>query len=82
MTYRIAAEVLMHLPPIDVGKSPKTLRSHTLQVGEQLSHAAVDRPAIVAAAITVSLDSTFIHSREEGERCSQRWRRLTLTSRG
>jgi hypothetical protein len=68
MTYRVAAEVLVHLLPVDAGKSPETLRSHTLQVGEQLGHAAVDRPATVAAAITVSLDSTFVRSREEGAR--------------
>ena len=55
-------------PAAEDGKSPETLRSHTLQVGEQLGHAAVDRPATVAAAITVSLDSTFVRSREEGAR--------------
>ena len=39
-----------------------------LRVGEQLSDAAADRPAAAAAAITISLDSTFIRSREDGER--------------
>jgi len=68
MTYRVAAEVLVHLLSVDAGKSPETLRDHTLQVGEQLGNAAVDRPATVAAAITVSLDSTFVRSREEGAR--------------
>jgi len=68
MTYRVAAEVLVHLLPIDAGKSPETLRSHTLQVGEQLGDAAADQRATVTAAITVSLDSTFVRSREDGER--------------
>jgi len=45
------------------------LRNHTLQIGEQLGTAAAVEPtAAAAAATTVSLDSTFIRSREEGER--------------
>jgi hypothetical protein len=68
MTYRVAADVLAHLLPIDAGKIPETLPSHTLRVGEQLSDAASDQPAVAVAAITVSLDSTFIRSHEEGER--------------
>jgi hypothetical protein len=68
MTYRVAADVLLHLLPIDAGKSHETLRSHTLQVGEQFGDAAADQPATAAAAITLSLDSTFVRSREEGER--------------
>jgi len=97
MTYRVAADVLVHLLPIDAGKSPETLRNHTLQVGEQLGAAAADQPATVAEAITISLDSTFIRSRKrasatwrsvsatsrpppEDDRCSERSRRLTLTS--
>jgi hypothetical protein len=67
MPYRVAADVLQHLLPIDAGKSPETLRSHTLQVGKQLGDMAADKsPA--AAAITISLDSTFIRSREDRER--------------
>jgi hypothetical protein len=68
MTYWVAADVLRHLLPIDAGKSPETLRSHTLRVGKQLRDAAADKPPIAAAAITITLDSTSIHSREEGER--------------
>ena len=64
MTYRVAAEVMVHLLPLDAGKSPETLRCHTLRVGEQLGYAAEDRPANVTEAITVSLDSTFVRSRE------------------
>ena len=45
MTYRVAADILVHLLPVDAGKSPETLRSHTLQVGEQLGDAAVDQPS-------------------------------------
>jgi hypothetical protein len=55
--------------PNDAGKSPETLRSHTLQVGEQLGEAAADKPpAAAAAAIPLTLESTFVRSREESER--------------
>jgi hypothetical protein len=67
MPYRVAADVMQHLLPIDAGKSPETLRSHTLLIGGQLGDAAAEKsPA--AAAMTISLDSTFIRSREDGER--------------
>jgi hypothetical protein len=68
MTYRVAAGVLQHLLPIDAGRSPETLRNHTLRIGEQLGTATSDQPTPAAAAITVSVDSTFIRSRKEGER--------------
>jgi hypothetical protein len=67
MPYRVAADLQRHLLPVDAGKSPETLRSHTLLVGKQLGKAATEKsPA--AAAITISLDSTFIRSCEDGER--------------
>src|SRR5271169_3944185 len=58
----------LHLAGIDAGRSPETLRHHTLRIGEQLGAATADQPttAAAAAAITVSVDSTFIRSREEG----------------
>ena len=68
MPYRVAADVLQHLLPIDAGTSPETLRSHTLQVGKRLGDAAAEKPPTAAAAITISLDSTFIRSRDDGER--------------
>jgi hypothetical protein len=68
MPFRVAADVLQHLLPIDAGKSPETLRSHTLQVGQQLAAAAAEKPPAAAAAITISSDSTFIRSCEDGER--------------
>ena len=69
MTYRVAAGVLQQLLPVDAGRSPETLRHHTLRIGEQLGTASSDQPTTAAAAaITVSVDSTFIRSREEGER--------------
>jgi hypothetical protein len=68
MPYRVAADGLLHLLPIDAGKSPETLRRHTLQVGKQLSAAMAEKPPIAAAALTISLASTFIRSREDGER--------------
>jgi hypothetical protein len=38
MPFRVAADVL----PIDAGKSPATMRSHTLRVGKQLANAAAE----------------------------------------
>jgi hypothetical protein len=43
------------------------LCSHPLLIGEQLGDAAAKKPP-AAAAITISLDSTFIRSCEDGER--------------
>jgi hypothetical protein len=68
MPFRVAADVLQHLLPIDAGTSPETLRGHTLEVGKQLADAAAEKPPAAAAAITISLDSTFIRSRENCER--------------
>jgi hypothetical protein len=67
MPFRVAADVL----PIDAGTSPETLRSHTLRVGKQLAAAASEKPPAAAEAITISLDSTFIRSRDDGERHSE-----------
>jgi hypothetical protein len=42
---------------------------HTLRIGEQLGTATSDQPTTTAAAaITVSVDSTYIRGREAGER--------------
>jgi hypothetical protein len=68
MPYRVAADLLQHVLPINAGTSPETLRSHTLQVGRRLGDAAAEKPPIAATAITISLASTFIPSRDEGER--------------
>ncbi len=84
MPFRVGAEVLVHMLPVDAGKSPETLRSHTLRVGQQLSDAVADQPAAAAAAINVSLDGTFIRSREDGEPPpgSPRWQRRDRRWRG
>jgi hypothetical protein len=55
MTYRVAADVLVHLLPIDAGKSPETLRGHTLRIGKHLGDAAVDNPAAAASAMPQAL---------------------------
>jgi hypothetical protein len=68
MTYRTAAGVLEQMFPIDAGKDHETLRRHTQALGEQLQHHLVSAPAAPAAAISVSVDSTFIRSCEEGKR--------------
>ena len=69
MPYRVAADVLGHLLPVDTGMHHETLRSHTLKAGERLLDAASEaRPANRAAAITVTVDSTFVRSCHDGER--------------
>jgi hypothetical protein len=68
MTYRVAADALEQMFPIDAGKGHETLRRHTLKLGEQLQYHPVVKPTTPAAAISISVDSTFIRSCEEGER--------------
>jgi hypothetical protein len=68
MAYRVAADLLEHLFPVDAGTDPETLRRHTLRVGEAVTDRAAIRPGTSAPAITVTLDSTFIRSCETGER--------------
>jgi hypothetical protein len=68
MPYRVAAGVLMHLLPVQAGKSPETFRSHTLKIGERLRDTAAVELVAATAAITVTLDSTFIRSRNDNER--------------
>jgi hypothetical protein len=68
MTYRVATGVLQHLLPVDAGRSPETFRHRTLLIGQQLASRFSSQPATPASAITVSVDSTFIRSREKDER--------------
>jgi len=68
MPYRVAADVLEHLLPVDAGINPETVRRRTLRVGEPLRDTAAAEPAAPAAAITLTLDSTFIRSWEDGPR--------------
>src|SRR5215218_5236226 len=62
MPYRVAAGLLEHLLPVEAGKTPETLRRHTLKVGEQLRDADAVTPAVIASAVTITLDATFIRS--------------------
>jgi len=68
MTFRTATDVLGQMFPVDAGQHHKTLRRHTLKVGEALGECATIRPDTAASAIVVTLDSTFIRSCAEGER--------------
>jgi hypothetical protein len=68
MPYRVAAGLLAHLLPIEAGKSPETLRGHTLKAGEQLRDAAAEAPAAAVSAIIITVDSTFIRSCHKSER--------------
>jgi len=68
MSYRVSADLLEQMFPVDAGTDPRTLRRHTLKAGAALAGRAAIRPAAVAPAITVTVDSTFIRSREDGER--------------
>jgi hypothetical protein len=68
MTYRVGADLLEHMFPVDAGVDPRTLRRHTLKAGAALAdRAAITSPA-AAPEITVTVDSTFIKSRVDGER--------------
>ena len=60
--------MLEYLLPIAAGIDPETLRACTLKVGEELRDAVPAEPATAAAAITLTLDSTFIRSCEDGQR--------------
>src|SRR3954466_951879 len=66
--YRIAAGVLEHFLPVEAGITHETLRGCTLKLGEEVRGAAPAEPATAAAAITLTLDSTFIRSCEDGQR--------------
>jgi hypothetical protein len=66
--YRVAADFLQHMLPIDAGKDVETLRRHALKIGEALRNDVAAKPETAVQAITVTLDSTFIRSCEEGER--------------
>jgi mannose/fructose/N-acetylgalactosamine-specific phosphotransferase system component IIB len=68
MTYRMAADLLKQMFPIDAVNHPETLRRHTLKIGEALRNCAATKPETASSAIVVTLDSTFIRSCEEGER--------------
>jgi hypothetical protein len=54
----------------DAGRSPETFRRRTLRIGQQLAPGFSGQPAAPgsAAAIAVSVDSTFIRGREKDER--------------
>jgi hypothetical protein len=68
MPYRVAADVLRQVFPIDAGRDPETVRRHTLKGGATLRGNAETRAEMAAAAVAVTLDSTFIRSCEDGER--------------
>jgi hypothetical protein len=68
MPYRVAADVLQQMFPVDAGKDVETLRRRVLKVGDVLRNDTTAKPETAAPAITVSLDSTFIRSCEDGER--------------
>jgi hypothetical protein len=68
MTYRVAADLLGQMFPLNSGTDPETLRRHTLRVGEAFVDRAAIRPETSAPAITATLDSTFIRNCEDGER--------------
>jgi hypothetical protein len=78
MPYRVAADVMQHLLPIDASRSPETLRSHTLQVGKRLGDAAAEKPQAAATAITISLDQP---SYAAAKTANATWRSGSATSR-
>jgi len=68
MTYRVSADLLEQMFPVDAGIDPRTLRRHTLKAGAALTDRVAIRPPAAAPAIMVTVDSTFIRRREGGER--------------
>ena len=66
--YRTAADVLKQMFPVGAGNDKETMRRRTLTAGAALRDGAANAPETAAAAITVTLDSTFIRSCEDGER--------------
>jgi hypothetical protein len=68
MTYRTAADLLEQIFPVGAGNDKETMRRHTLRAGAALRDCVTIRPETAAAAIAVTLDSTFIRSCEDGER--------------
>jgi hypothetical protein len=68
MTYRTAADELEQMFPVGVDKDGETVRRHTLRAGAAHRDRAAIEPETRAAAIAITLDSTFIRSREDGER--------------
>ena len=68
MPHRTAADFLEQLFPVRAGKDKETLRRHTLKAGAAIRDCATMRPETAAPGITITLDSTFIRSSQEGER--------------
>jgi hypothetical protein len=54
--------------PVGTGSDKETMRRHTLKAGALLRDSAAMRPETPTPAITVTVDSTFIRSCEDGER--------------
>ena len=77
MPYRVAAGVLQHLLPVEAGKSPETLRGHTLKAGEHVCNTAV-KPAPAGSTAKVTVDSpSFVAVRT----AIGIWRSASATSR-
>jgi hypothetical protein len=68
MSYKVGADLLEQMFPVDAGTDPETLRRHTLKIGAVLAGHTAIRPPAAVPAITVTVDSTFVRSREDGER--------------
>jgi hypothetical protein len=60
--------VLEQMFPVGAGSDKETMRRCTLRAGAALQDRAADRRETVAAAIDVTLDSSFIRSCEDAER--------------
>src|ERR1700685_2639036 len=68
MRYSTAADILEQLLPVGAGKDKETMRRHTLKAGAAIRDCATMRPETTAPGITITLDSTFIRSCQDGER--------------
>ena len=69
MPYRVAADVLGRLLPVEARIHHETLRSHTRKAGEQLLKAAPETgPTNDPETIVLTVDSTFVRSCHDSER--------------
>lgn len=68
LTYRVGADLLEHMFPVDAGLDPRTLRRHTLKAGEALADRTLNKPPAAAPAVTLTVDATFIRSCKDDER--------------
>jgi hypothetical protein len=77
MTYRVAAGVLQHLLPVDTGRSPETLRNHTMRIGERLCQGSCQRGGLSNTTLIGDHAVSMMRSAMM-PRVRKRWRRALV----